>query len=195
MAEVTKITHEEAIKIIYYLMAVDGSIDAEEEERFDAVAKEIDSSFDKTKKQKLVEECRHQLDKAIDEEDYYDVVQEGVDEVFKDHSSNSGYSFRFLFGGVTGKLVLWNMLVIAFSDEKYTEGERKLIKFVMRKMNVDKTLFFEMENTIKAIMAIDKEEKWLKTTSRPYSVIEAHINELEDRKNVIENSAKELIAL
>ena len=64
-----------------------------------------------------------------------------------------------------------------------------------RRLNLDKAVFLEMENTIKALNALEREEKWLRTTTKPYGEIEKLINELQDRKNVISQSVKDLIAL
>ena len=45
------------------------------------------------------------------------------------------------------------------------------------------------------LLDIEKEISWIKTTNRPYLTIEAMVNELADRKNVIFESVKDLIAL
>ncbi len=50
-----------------------------------------------------------------------------------------------------------------------------------------------MESTVQTLTALEKETEWLKTTNRPYIVIEEMINELEDRKQVIRNSIAELL--
>ncbi|WP_022762225.1 TerB family tellurite resistance protein [Butyrivibrio sp. AD3002] len=192
MSENVKISKEDAIKIIYYLMAVDGEVCQAEEGKFDAIANEMDASFSDYK-EKIVSECQEQLKKVIDEDEYYDVVQEGVSNAIDNSGSSS--SFDFFSSKVSNRVVVWNLLTIAFSDGKYTSEERKLVKYVVRRMNVDKSVFLEMENTIKAIFAIDNEIKWIKGTSKPYAAIEAIVNELEDRRGVINNSMKELITL
>lgn len=52
-----------------------------------------------------------------------------------------------------------------------------------------------MESSLLTLMDIEKELTWIKTTNRPYLVIEAMVNELADRKNVIFESVKDLISL
>ena len=52
----------------------------------------------------------------------------------------------------------------------------------------------EMEHTIRSLIAIENEEEWLKSTDRPYKVIEERINELADRKNTIMQGVNALIA-
>ena len=53
----------------------------------------------------------------------------------------------------------------------------------------------EMESSILTLMDIEKELAWIKTTNKPYLTIEAMVNELADRKSVIFESVKDLIAL
>ena len=65
----------------------------------------------------------------------------------------------------------------------------------MRKLNIDKSVFLEMESSILALMDLEKELSWIKTTDRPYLTIDAMVNELANRKNVIFESVKDLIAL
>ena len=52
-----------------------------------------------------------------------------------------------------------------------------------------------MENSIQTLIDLEKESKWIKTTDRPYLEIEAIVNEIEQRKAVIFDSAKDLITL
>ena len=84
---------------------------------------------------------------------------------------------------------------IAYSDESYDEVERKLIKYIVRKLGIDKAVFLEMESSMLTMLDIEKEIAWIKTTDRPYLTIEARINELTKRKTVIFDSVKDLITL
>lgn len=176
-----------AIKIFYYLMAADGEIFHSEEEKFDSIGQELDPNFAEHKEQ-IVNECQAQLDKVIDLEDYYDTLQDGIEDALT-HMKVTDDSF------ITPKLLVWDMLTVAYSDEKYNEVEGKLLKYVVRKVNIDKAVFLEMESSILTLMDIEKELEWIKTTNKPYLTIEAMVNELNDRKSVIFESVKDLIAL
>lgn len=184
---ITAISTKSALKIIYYLMAADGEIFHSEEEKFDAIGKELDPNFAENK-EKIVNECQKQLDKAIEPEDFYDTLQDGVEEALL-ASRQTADTF------VTPKLLVWDLLTIAYSDEKYDEAERKLLKYIVRKTNIDKAQFLEMESSILTLMDIEKELAWIKTTNKPYLTIEGMVNELADRKNVIFESVKDLISL
>lgn len=176
-----------AIKIFYYLMAADGEIFHSEEEKFDFIGQELDPNFAEHKEQ-IVNECQAQLDKVIDPEDYYDTLQDGIEDALI-HMKVTDDSF------ITPKLLVWDMLTVAYSDEKYNEVERKLLKYVVRKVNIDKAVFLEMESSILTLMDIEKELEWIKTTNKPYLTIEAMMNKLNDRKSVIFESVKDLITL
>ena len=181
------ISTKNAIKIIYFLMAADGEIFHSEEEKFDSIGIELDPDFSANKEQ-IIKECREQLDKIIDPEDYYEVVQDGVEDAIIS-SMKTEDSF------ITPKLLVWDLLTVAYSDENYDETERKLLKYIVRKLDIDKAEFLEMESSILTLMDLEKELTWIKTTDRPYLKIEAMVNEIQDRKSVIFESVKDLIML
>ncbi len=177
-------THN-AMKIIYYMMAADGQIFQSEEEKFDAIGAELDPEYANHKDQ-IIKECQVQMDKVIDPEDYNSVLKEGMEEAL-----NSSRTTEDSF--ITPKLLLWDLLTIAFSDDTYDETERRLIKQVVRKLNIDKSVFLEMESSMYTLVDLEKELQWIKTTDRPYLTIEMMVNEIADRKNVIFESVKDLI--
>ena len=176
-----------AIKVIYYLMAADGEIFHSEEDKFDAIGTELSPDFMENKEQ-IVKECKAQMEKVIDPEDYYDILRDGV-ELALSSSAQTEDTF------ITPKLLVWDLLTIAYSDENYDESERRLLKYIVRKLSIDKSIFLEMESSILTLMDLERELNWIKTTDRPYLIIENMVNELADRKNVIFESVKDLIAL
>ncbi len=178
---------DSAIKIIYFMMAADGEISKEEEDKFAEICVALDPKFSEHKDE-LIRECKKVLDKALEPEDYYDTLRDGIEEAIL--SSNPGEN-----AFITPKLLLWDLLTIAYSDNKYHDDERKLMKFIVRKLDVDKSVFLEMESSIETLMDLEDELTWIKTTDRPYLTIEAMVNEIADRKNVIFSSVKDLIAL
>lgn len=184
---VAAIAPQSAMKIFYYLMSIDRKITPEEEEKFDLIGKDMDPDFE-AHKEALVNECREQMAKIIDDGDYYDVIRDGVENALTgEQISNNGF--------LTPKLLIMDMLTIAYVDNEYGEEERKLLKYVARKLNIAKDVFLEMESNILAVNDIDKEINWIKGTDRSYLVIEKQINELEKRKNDILTAVKALIML
>ena len=184
---ITSISTRSALQVIFYLMAADGQILQSEEERFDSIGSELDPEYAAHKKD-IITECGKQLDKVIDPEDYYDVLRDGVDLALQ-ASRQTADTF------ITPKLLVWDLLAVAHSDGKYDDTERKLIKYIVRKLNVDKAVFLEMESSLLTLMDLEGELQWIKTTDRPYLTIETIVNEIADRKNVIFESVKDLITL
>ncbi len=174
------------LKIIYYLMAVDGEIYQGEERKFIEIGIEFDKDF-LDKKAIIENECKNQMDKAYDVEDHFEVIKEGIYKELININSNDSM--------VTPKLLLWDLLSIAYSDNRYSSKERELIKYIARNLDIDKSTFIEMESSIETFIALENEEKWLKTTNKQYSITEEKIIELENRKNTILKSIKELIFL
>ena len=184
---ITAIATRNALKIIYYLIASDGEVRKEEEEKFDSIGKELDPKF-ADHKEAIVKECKAQLDKVIDPQDYYDTLQDGIEDALIS-SRETEDSF------ITPRLLVWDLLTVAYSDEEYSEVERKLLKYIVRKTDIDKAVFLEIESSILTLMDVEKELEWIKTTNKPYLTIEKTVKELADRKNVIFESVKDLIAL
>ena len=187
VSEIKKISVKNTLQIIYYLMAADGTVFHSEEEKFDAIGAELDPKF-ADNKASIINTCRAQLDKIIDPGDYYDVLQDGVEAAIAAAQETAE-------SVITPKLLVWDLLTVAYSDESYDENERKLIKYVVRKLDIDKAVFLEMESSMLTMLDIEKEIAWIKTTDRPYLTIEARVNELEKRKNVVFDSVKDLITL
>ncbi len=185
--ELKTLSTKNALKIIYYVMAADGEIIKSEEEKYNAIGNELAPDFDE-KKESIIAECQAQMEKAENSEEYYDILHDGVEDAFVSALPNED-------GYITPKLLVWDLLTIAYSDEHYDENEKKLLKYIVRKANIDSAVFLEMENSIITLLDIEKELAWIKTTDKPYMTIEAMVNELINRKNVIFESVKDLISL
>lgn len=183
---------KDATKIFYYLMAADGNVSIAELDKFAEIGKEIDPNYFLNYKNDVIDECKRQLENVIDPEDYYDVVKEGITEVL---SEDDPFSINFRIGTryVESPTLIWNLLIIAFSDGEYSQNERYLIKYIVRKLKIDKTFFLELENSIKTIEKINTEIKWIKNTNNSSQIIEDTIDELDERKYIIFQSVKLLI--
>ena len=126
-AEVKRIATRNALQIIYYLMAADGTVCPSEEEKFDAIGIELDPDFADSKPA-IIKNCQTQLKKVIDPEDYYDVLQDGVEDALQ-HTSEAADT------SITSKLLVWNLLTLAYSDKSCDKTERKLLKDIVRKLH------------------------------------------------------------
>ena len=180
------IKKKSAVMTFYYLIAVDKNVTEEEIDTFESVAKEIDPDFYSLYRNTINEEYRSQIEKLIDEEDFFDVILEGVDKALLQELSEGEQ-------GVTPRHLLWNLLVVAFCDGEYSNEERRLIKHVSRMTEIEKDVFLEMEQLMKANVALSKELETIENSERPYNEIRPMVEELNKRREVIVTSAKTLI--
>jgi len=167
----------DAFRIIYCLMAVDGCILRDEEEKLNAIGKELDSNF--VSYQTAIGDTVSAIQGILQEEgeDLYDAIHDYVGEILL---KAQGYR-----EGLRARILIWDLLTVAYSEENYSAMERRLIRYIAKNLGVDKAVCLEMDQTIQTLMAIEKEETWLKNSDRTFRVIEARINELADRKDAI----------
>ena len=188
----------DTLRIMYCLMLIDGTISLEEEEKYHEIGLACDQDFDSYDKQ-LIEECNEavQLDNIQDleftsltseeKEDYYNLIHDYVGDLIKEENFYSSE-------GVQAKVLIWNLLAIAFSEGDYSASEKRLIRYIAKKSGVDYTVLLEMEHTFSTLIAIEKEEEWLKSSDRSYKVIEERVVELSNRKNTIMQGINALIS-
>ena len=175
-----------AVAVFYYLMSVDGQITADELTCFDEIGNILDSENFSNYKDRVIQHCEKQLENIIDEEDHYEVALEGVDQALVHRADD-------LETGIPTRLLIWDMLVIAFSNLDYSQWERRLIKHVVRTLEPDKSVFLEMEQLMQTDLAIDRELRWIENSDRPYAEVKPVVEELNSRREVIRKCAQALI--
>jgi len=175
-----------ALQIIYYLMSADGQVAGEEEAEFELIGRELDPGFAEYR-DSIIEKCSSAVQDAADKDEYYDIIHDQVSDIIKAANIKSD-------SGIRGKLLLWDLYAVAYSDNSYSEEERRLIRMICRALQIDQAVALEMEQTLRTMRAIENEEKWLKTTNRQYATVEARMNELADRKQAIMQGIQMLIA-
>ena len=174
-----------ALKILYYLLAIDGEIDDVELGHFCSMGMSMDPANFTDYSQDLESECRLTFVNVIDE--YYDLISEAVDEALINEAKKDDQ-------GITPRLLIWDLFAAAFCNQEYDESEKRLINHIARKINVDKSIVLEMEQMMNTLTSIQSEIDLVSQTSRPYSEIRPIIDELEKRQKVITESAEYLIA-
>lgn len=171
-----KLTINDALRIMYYLIAIDGELTNDELDKFVLIGQDTDPSFIEYQN-KLLDELKQTIE-SIDKEDYEDNIRDLIGDAIR----NSQYSKNAV---IDGKLFIWNLLAISYSDGECLESERKLIRYVTKLLEIDKSIILEMESYVYTLNAIEKEEVLLRGSNKPYSIIESKINELNDRKKAI----------
>ncbi|SER07251.1 hypothetical protein SAMN02910369_02999 [Lachnospiraceae bacterium NE2001] len=180
------IKKKSAIMTFYYLIAVDKEVSDEELDTYESIAREIDPEGYDQYKSSISDAYKRQIDKLIDEEDFYDVILEGVDIALSEELSDDEE-------GVSSRFLLWNILVVAFCDGSYSNEERRLVKHIVRFLDIDTDVFLEMEQLMKANVAVGKELEDIERSDRPYNEIRPMVEEIEKRREVIVTSARNLI--
>ena len=185
-AEVKGVHIGSAIEIMYFLMSADGEMKPREEEIFNEMGSALLEDFE-THKEFILADCRKQLENP-DQKPLALLLAEAVDHALILSETSEGYC-------INSRHLIWDLLTIANSDEDYATVEQELIRYIAERLNIDKAVVCELESSMATIMDLDKEMKWIKTTDRPYLTIEAMVNEIADRKNVIFESVKHLITM
>ena len=178
------ITAEGAIELMCLVMAADGDVSAQELSQIQEIGKELDEHFSEYQKE-TVEKCTTLVEK-LDAENYREELYDAVRDVIRESHDVSGAT-------VPVKLLLWDLLVIAQSDNCYQEEEAKLIRYIARHLEIDKSIVPEMEHSLRAVLAVENEMDWLKNSDRVFGTVEPLLTELNDRKTTIIQAVHDLI--
>lgn len=179
------IENANALRAFYFMMAADGAVTDDEVQKFNEIGVSIDPDGFQTYRDTLITECCGQIPGAVDDE-YYDIVQECMDKALLSDAATEGNT-------VSARLLIWNMLAVAFSNIEYSDSERRMIGHVVRILGVDKSVFLEMEHLIRTAAAVERETEWIKATDKPYREVQPIVEELEKRVATIKRSVVALI--
>ena len=171
------IREQDALRIMYYLIASDMSVDDEEIEMFDSIGRDMDPNYE-TYRVQLINKCNADIGGITDPDEFYDVVHEQINSAIV-NSQNSDE------GSVLPAVLLWNLISIAFAENDYSANEKRLIRSVARTLGIDSAVQKEMEAAVQTMLALTEEEKVLKASDRKYAEVEPYINEIADRKQTI----------
>ena len=143
----------DALRIMYSLMLIDGIVSPEEGKKFDEIGLSYDQDFDIFKKQ-LIDDSylAAQTESAQGVEffslesgkkrDYYEQIHDYVGDLIKEENF-------YRTEGIRAKELIWNLLAMAYSEDEYSENERRLIRYIAEKSGVDRAILPEMEQIFK----------------------------------------------
>ena len=179
-----RISIKSALKAYYFLLAIDGNIDDQEILCFRDICSETDNSADEYLKE-LISECDEIIKNASGSE-FEEIIQEAFDEAVREEAIEPQKV-------IPSRLLLWNMLVLAYANNEYSSSERKMIGHAARILMVEKTVFLEMEQMARTASTLSKERAGYEQSERPYRVIRPIVDELDNRIGTILHAAKCLI--
>ncbi|KAB7788374.1 tellurite resistance TerB family protein [Bifidobacterium cebidarum] len=183
----TTIQRKAALRAFYYLMAVDGSVTADEMELFNHIGEELDNEHFHDYAEQLVDSCAGYLSQYADkDDDRYDVIVEGVDEAVSKRAESGD--------GVSSRLLLWDMLSVAYADGHYDQAERKLVRHIARTVIKERSIYPEMEHLMNAAQSVREELTWITSSDRPYAEVQPVVEALREREETIRLAATQLVA-
>ncbi|MBR6091173.1 MAG: TerB family tellurite resistance protein [Anaerolineaceae bacterium] len=181
------IKKESAFKIFYYIIASDGIISAEETEKMDEIGLQLFGNDYGNFRDEIITECKKETDKIIDEPDKaYEILSEYVRTALDDTTV-------FPDRGIPSRMLIWNLLTLAYSDGDFDQNERRLLERIIRKQKIRESIIFEMEQYIRTVQAIDEELENLKFSTASYETIRPIVDELENRREIIKQAVIDLI--
>lgn len=175
-----KLCVSDALKIMGYLIASDKRIDDIEKQQIAAIKNDLDNN-DSNELEVIMGEVEDTI-KHSNDDDYMEYILDGVQDALANSKKEGN-------GTVDKKLLLWNLLALAYQDNVYSDVEKQIIRTVNRRMDIDQSIVLDLESAIKAINAIAIEIDEIKNNSKS----QEYIDELENRKNIILKSVYELI--
>lgn len=178
---------QNAIKALYYLMAIDGLVQEEEVNMLDCIGAELDAEHFRGYRDSIIESCNAVIAQASNAEDSYDIVAEAIDGELLSQTDD-------LELGIPSRLLVWNMLMLSLANGDYDKAESRILRHIVRYCKIENSVFFEMEQLIQSIAAVDNELSDLQSSNLPYSEIRPLVDELEKRKKNLEKYAPQLIA-
>lgn len=176
----------DALQAFYYLIAVDGSVRDDERALFDHIGDNLDAKHFHDYRKEIIDSCDERINQCHDSDDRYDVIVEGVDAVLSHRTDKRA-------AGIAPRLLLWNMLSVAFADGEYDAVESRLIRHIARTMIADRSIYPEMEHLMRAAYDVRGELDWISNSELPYSEVRPMVDQLEERVNVLQNAAVLLI--
>lgn len=169
------------LKVIYYLISSDRKVEDSEMEKFNELIKKYSSLS--SANQNIIFECEKQLEKSFDSSDYADVLKEGIDECLR-----ASY-----FDEQGKRNLVWMLVNVAFSDNDYSDTEINLIRYVVRKLDMDKSYLAEMEDSVKALVALQNKKSWAENCGKSYNDVKAIIDTIEKDREILTESITNLV--
>ncbi|MBP0966507.1 MAG: hypothetical protein J5722_02635, partial [Oscillospiraceae bacterium] len=155
--------------------------------KFDEIGNELDPSF-KLNRTGIIQSCYTHIKGITSPERQYDAIMTGIRHALRGSNATQDSI-------ITPKHLLWNLMTVAYSDGECTDIEKRLIESIVQELQIDNAVYLEMESSLLTMIDLEKELNWIKTTNRPYLVIEAMVNEIADRKDFIMQGVKALITM
>lgn len=140
--------------MLYYLyMMSDGGISYNEQNMFNDICKEM--RVDEGIKHSVIAECK---EIAKHSENTLDIIKsENIDEIVR-----SG-----IFGLKNASslaTIIWNLVNLGYADTYYSDEEKKIVRYFLKKWNINSEVYQEMVDTADTMLALSKQKDWITST-------------------------------
>ena len=169
-------TVHDALAVIYLSMNIDKNYSQEEDSVFLAAGNEIDENFDANKNALMIEVQETVKEAGTDHRN--EKIQEAVKQLIVHSSTEENAT-------ISGRMMIWNLIAAVYADGYCAEEEHQLIVFVAEELHVAEDTLMEMEAAMKTMIAVNREEKWLNESDRPFRLIQPQMEEVKRRKENI----------
>ena len=142
---------EEAMIYCLYMMA-DGEITDSEEKLFYKICDELELTTDD--KIKVVSSCSEIVDNNdcvmdfVKGNQFEELIEWKLDTV---NASNTAR-------------IIWNLVNLGYADKQFSENEKSIVSFLIKRWSLDKEVFREMIYTADTILSLEEQRKWIDNT-------------------------------
>jgi hypothetical protein len=177
---------EPILKAAYFFLSLDRPISEADIKKIDELGSNVEG-YSGIKKS-IFNECEKILSRSLDDNDRFDVIME---EILKTGNA----SFVDLPKEAGQKRCLWILVNLALYDGMYSENEKKIIRSLMRKWEIDKSILIEMEDSAETLVEVDKNRSWIKTTNYPYDYVDSVVKEMDKNQHELTNNISLLMSI
>jgi hypothetical protein len=181
---------EQKLKIAYLFLAIDGQTDEALLSNFDLLGQKFDDFA--SARGKIIRWGKQSLTQSIDGKDRDDVISEKIIKLADPQPYS--YPVHFAKDKAECKQCLWMLVNLAWHDGGCSDKKKKLLRTLMRKWNIDKSVLLEMEDTAETLSILDHYRTWVKTTEEPYGFIDAVVKELDKNQQEIAENIADLVS-
>lgn len=181
--------YEDELKIYYLFTLIDGKATVEENQKFAELCKT--KKFGNYDKEKIIKECKKLLDdsKNINECSILDRMNRIIGweefEIWGNSYIEASDSQR----------IIWNLISLAYTDNDFSEVERKAINLWAKNFKIPKKVYQDMFDIAQTMLDMTKQKEWLTSTSRPYNEINEKVKKIDKRIQELYESVETLISL
>lgn len=165
-------------KLYYLYMMSDGEVSSEEKILFTSICKQLNISTDE--KKFIIKECENiESDKKSTALSV--LKKNSKNELFMGDSYLPINSFLNASNKDKGS-IFWNLINLGYKDGSFSEEEKKIVEFLRKYLEFDKSIITEMLDTAETMISLTKHMEW----------VENNITDEDVKNETLKKSKKEL---